>query len=67
MAAANSTYGAKLQAFFDSEVCPSLPSDSQKKCMDYVDTQLPAMWDDIVNEILDPVDACTRLDLCSDR
>jgi hypothetical protein len=67
VAAANSTYGATLQEFFDTKVCPSLPPDSQKPCKDYVDTEVPAMWDKIVNEILDPVEACTRLDLCSAR
>ena len=67
MAAANSTFGARLQDFFDSEVCPSLPPDSQEECKDYIDTQIPALWDKIVNEILDPADACARLDFCSAR
>jgi len=67
VAAANSTYGATLQEFFDTKICPSLPPDSQKACKDYVDTEVPALWDTIVNEILDPVEACKKLDLCSAR
>jgi len=65
VAAANSTYGKELQDFFDTKICPQMPPDSQKQCSEYVDTEIPAMWEKIVDEILDPVEACKELELCS--
>ena len=64
-AAANSTYGAVVKDFFDTKVCPNLPPDAQTPCTHYIDTEMPALWAEIVDDLLDPETACTSMHMCS--
>ena len=64
VASANSSYTARIQDFFDSKICPGLPPAAEKACLQYIDNQIPAIWTDLINEILNPLEACTELGLC---
>ena len=62
--AINSTYSARIQDFFNTKICPQMPPDSQKACTDFANTELPKLWEEAVDEVLDPETACTEMNLC---
>jgi hypothetical protein len=59
--AINSSYTAKIQDFFNTQICPQMPAPSQKTCLDFANTKLVELWSEAIDDVLDPEEACTKM------
>mmetsp|Transcript_25739 Transcript_25739/g.40304 ORF Transcript_25739/g.40304 Transcript_25739/m.40304 type:complete len:200 (+) Transcript_25739:37-636(+) len=64
MIKANQTYEVSLKKYLDKNLCNQLPADYTEDCKDIVDDELPAIWEEIIDDVLNPTLRCADLDLC---
>jgi len=64
MIKANATYEEIVEKNIDINVCDNLPPDVQDTCKSIVDEQIPAIWNSIITEYLDPAETCSSVHLC---
>ncbi len=64
--AINSSYTAKIQDFFNTQICPQMPAPSQKTCLDFANTKLVELWNEAIDDVLDPEEACVKMLVCAD-
>lgn len=64
MVKANQTYEKSFKKFLDSNICDNLGEDYAEDCKDVVNDELPAIWEQIIDDVLNPTMRCADLLLC---
>lgn len=62
---ANQTYQEQCIDYLDVNMCGKLPADVQDNCKSVVGEQIPEIWEEIINDYLNPNATCSKIGLCS--
>eukprot|EP00281_Chroomonas_sp_CCMP1168_P025490 CAMPEP_0206228162 /NCGR_PEP_ID=MMETSP0047_2-20121206/9023_1 /ASSEMBLY_ACC=CAM_ASM_000192 /TAXON_ID=195065 /ORGANISM="Chroomonas mesostigmatica_cf, Strain CCMP1168" /LENGTH=203 /DNA_ID=CAMNT_0053651389 /DNA_START=18 /DNA_END=629 /DNA_ORIENTATION=- len=61
---ANETYAATAIKYLDDNICANLPDSVQDTCKSLVEEEIPDIWEQIIDDYLDPKITCGKLGFC---